>query len=486
MGTVWKMVDDTDGGIEYTGDWRPSFGNDIIDGVGVSLNDSAHSVFGPVFNNTVHSVLTAGTSLKFRFNGTSHAALYGSNVRTPNLNGSFVMECLLDNVSVGADGGQEAGPVTLSLTPTGTLVHNNQVLCRSGEAKSNLVVPGEHELVFNVLNSTGTTAGLFVDYIVYETLPDASVDGDILQMGNGEIDFPANRDQHLSFSPGWVETAHPFASIFTYTPGSSVTVKFNGTGIQLYGELMGEGTPSQLASNPMIYQLDDQDPMGFQLFPFGDDFNRTHQILFDMHSLSPNEHTVVVTHNGTASGMPLIVDYFQVTSLTSNEQASLSSGVPSGLSFPPSRHQQKSAIIGGAVGGALLFSLVTVGAVIFLWKRNRQGQRQRKGTTGISPLYVESSGADFNPYSLESSFHTRRTTKPTMEGSHPHDMSSTPMEDINVVRTRNLKLQQRLTMLQTPVSGNRHEEQLPITHTDSGWRMREEDRQELPPNYAEA
>ncbi|THU86993.1 hypothetical protein K435DRAFT_782680 [Dendrothele bispora CBS 962.96] len=480
MGTVWKMVDDTNSGIEYTGDWRPSFGNDIIDGVGVSLNDSGHSVIGPVFNNTVHSVLTAGTSLKFRFNGTSHAAIYGSNVRTPDLSGSFVTECLLDNVSVETDG-SHPGPINLPLTPTDILVRNNQVLCRSGEAKSNLVVPGEHELVFNVLNTTGTTAGLFVDYIVYETLPDASVDGDILQMGNGDIDFPANRDQHLSFTPGWVETARPFANIFTYTPGSSVTVKFNGTGIQLYGEFMGQGT--QLALNPMIYQLDDQDPMVFQLFPFGDGLNRTHQILFDIHSLSPDEHTVVVTHNGTASGMPLIVDYFQVTSLTSDEQASLSSGMPSSLPSPPPRHQQKSAIIGGAVGGALLFSLVAVGAVIFLWKRNRQ--RQRKETTGSSPLYVESSGADFDPYSLESSFHTR-TNKPTTEGSNSHDTSLTPTEDINVVRTRNLKLQQRLTVLQTAVSGNRHAEQSPITHTDSGWRMREEGRQELPPTYAEA
>ncbi|THU91823.1 hypothetical protein K435DRAFT_800964 [Dendrothele bispora CBS 962.96] len=476
MNTFWKIVDDTNSGVEYTGDWRLSSGDDIIDEVGVSLNDSGHSIIGPVFNNTVHSVLTAGTSLKFRFNGTSHAALYGSNVRGPNLNGSFITECLLDNVLVGTDGDtSRAGNITLSLTPTDTLVRNNQVLCRSGEAKSNSVFPGEHELVFNVLNSTGTTAGLFVDYIVYETLPDASVDGDILQIGNGDIDFPADRDQHLSFSPGWVENARPFANIFTYTPGSAVTVKFNGlfvsspihkmltsldligTRIQFYGELMGQG--AQLASNPMTYQLDDQDPQGFQLFPFGDGFNRTHQILFDMYSLSPGEHTVVVTHNGTASGMPLIVDYFQVTSLTSQEQASLTSNsVPSSLPSAPSSdssHQHKSAIIGGAIGGSLLFSLITVGAVVFFWRR-----RQRKKATRVAHPYMGS---------LETEL------EPTTEMSHSHGTSWK-----SIVGTRDLRLQ-------AAVSENRRMEQSPITHaSSSGRRMKEEDSQERPPSYAEA
>ncbi|KAK7472132.1 hypothetical protein VKT23_000254 [Stygiomarasmius scandens] len=484
--TVWKMVDDTDDRIEYTGDWKPSFGDDIIGGVGVSLNDSGYSVIGPVFNNTVHSILTAGTSLKFRFNGTMHAALYGSNVMTPDLNGSFVMECLLDGVSVGTDGDTNR-PVTLSLPPKDILVRNNQVLCRAGEAKSNKVVLGEHELVLNVINSTGTTAGLFVDYIVYETLPGASVDGEILQMGNGDIDFPANRDHHLSFSSGWVETARPFADIFTVTPGSSVTVKFNGTGIQFYGELVAQN----LASNPMIYQLDDQDPTEFQLLTPGDGINRTHQMLFEMQSLSPGEHTVAVTHNGTASGMPLIVDYFLVTSLTSEEQAlisSIPSDVPSGPSSTDSpSHHQRAAVIGGAIGGSLLFSLVVAGAALLLWMRNRRGQKEREKAAGISRLYVESSGADFDPYSLESSSHIR-TVEPTTESSHSHSSpsKSTPAEDIDIVRTRNLKLQQRLTVLRAAVSENRQTEQLPITHTDSGWRMREGDNPEIPPGYTEA
>ncbi|THU91822.1 hypothetical protein K435DRAFT_907751 [Dendrothele bispora CBS 962.96] len=482
MGTVWKIVDDIDGGFEYTGDWRFSSGDDIIDGAGASLNDSGDSLTGPVFNNTVHSVLTAGTSLKFRFNGTSHAALYGNNIRAGNLDGSFITECLLDNVLVGTDGDtSRAGNITLSLTPPpppNPLVRNNQVLCRSGQPKSDSVSLGEHELVFNVLNSTGTTAGLFVDYIVYETLPGASVDGDILQIGNGDLEFPAVRDQHLSFSSGWVPNLSPFANIFTSTPGSSVTVKFNGTGIQFYGERMGQG---QVASNPMTYQLDDQDPQEFQLFPFGDGTNRTHQILFDIHPLSPDEHTVVVTHNGTASGMPLIVDYFQVTSLTSQEQASLSSrsassGLPSGSSSSSSSHQQKSAIIGGAIGGSFLFIFIIVGVMVFLWKLRI---RRRKATRILHP-YVESS-------SSESSFHIR-TTEPTTESSRSYDTfsRSTPTENINSVRTTNLKPQQRLTMLQVAVSENRHAERLPIIHTDSGWRMRERDSREIPPSYAEA
>ncbi|KAK7472130.1 hypothetical protein VKT23_000252 [Stygiomarasmius scandens] len=483
--TVWKMVDDTDNRIEYTGDWKPSFGDDIIDRVGVSLNDSGSSITGPVFNNTVHSILTAGTSLKFRFNGTMHAALYGSNVMAPDLNGSFVMECLLDGVSVGTAGdGKTNQPITLSLPQKNIAVRNNQVLCRAGQANSDNVELGEHELVLNVINSTGTTAGLFVDYIVYETLPGASVDGEILQMGNGDVDFPANRDQHLSFSPGWVENLS-FANICTDTPGSFVTVKFNGTGIQFYGELVAKN----LASNRMIYQLDDQDPEEFQLLTPGDGHNRKHQMLFEAQSLSPGEHTVAVTHNGTAPGMPLIVDYFLVTSLTSEEQALISStpsDVPSGPSSTDSpNHQQRVAVIGGAIGGSLLFSLIVAGAALFLWMRNRR--RQKEKVAGIPHPYVESSGADFNPYNLESSSHVR-TKESMMESSRFHRSSSrpAPAEDIDVVRTRNLKLQQRLIVLQAPVSENRQAEQLPITHTDSGWRMREGGNPERPPGYTEA
>ncbi|KAK7472025.1 hypothetical protein VKT23_000135 [Stygiomarasmius scandens] len=286
-------------------------------------------------------------------------------------------------------------------------------------------------------------------------------------MGNGDIDFPANRDQHLSFSPGWVDNKLPFANICTVTPGSSVTVKFNGTGIQFYGELAARN----LASNRMIYQLDDQDPEEFQLTP-GDGVNKRHQMLFEMQSLSPGEHTVTVTHNGTASGMPLIVDYFLVTSLTSEEQAliiSTPSDVPSGPSSTdlPS-HQQRAAVIGGTIGGSLL---IVAGAALFLWMRNR---RQREKAARIPRPYMEFSSR-------------ARTKESMMESSRFHRSSSrsAPAEDTDVVRTRNLELQQRLTVLRAAVSENR-QEQLPIAHTDSGWRMREGDNQEIPPGYTEA
>ena len=78
------------------------------------------------------------------------------------------------------------------------------------------------------MNITFTTPALpfFFDFLVYESLPDAPLDGDVLQMGNSFYDFTETQDPHFSFGPGWQNIYNQAKT--TSTPGSSVTIKFNG------------------------------------------------------------------------------------------------------------------------------------------------------------------------------------------------------------------------------------------------------------------
>lgn len=100
-----------------------------------------------------------------------------------------------------------------------------------------------------------------------------------------------------------------------------------GTAAILKGELTSN------ASNAAFYSLDGEASVPFELFSpgfIGDNgIVWTYQNLFSISNMTPGTHSLVVTHNGTTSGMPLTVEYLQVTSLTTTQQAVLSSSSPS-------------------------------------------------------------------------------------------------------------------------------------------------------------
>ena len=113
----------------------------------------------------------------------------------------------------------------VNLNPTAVIgfAPNNQILCRA-DPGSGFSGPGEHELIVNVTFTNSSSPFLF-DYLVYETPPDAPLDGDILQMGNGGYKQTLE-DSHFSFGPGWGTDSNNATT--TSTPGSSVTITFNG------------------------------------------------------------------------------------------------------------------------------------------------------------------------------------------------------------------------------------------------------------------
>ncbi|KAF5372137.1 hypothetical protein D9758_005074 [Tetrapyrgos nigripes] len=473
---VWKVLaDDTDSRVSYSGIWNLTTGDTLYEDIGGdTLNDL--STNGDVFNNTVHETRVNGSSFTFAFSGLSRVIVYGTIVASPPssiANGS--VSCQLDD--------QQAVQSPYTLIPP-NLSGNNDILCTSGSPfpltssdGSGQPTSKEHKLTVTIDDLINSH--VYVDYLIYELIPDpnAPLDGDVVQIGNnGETGVIKSRN--IVYSSGWgTGEASRFNAASTSTPGASVTVKFNGTSIQMYGELSPHNS-----SNTATYQIDDNDPQQFALFPptvFTSNI-WTQQSLVDVNSLSPGEHTLVVTHNGSATGMPLTVDYFLVTSLTTAEQQQSPSPTP-----PPtrqsnsSRNRQLDGIIGGIVGGVVVLTLVSF-AIIWRMKRRR---RSREEELEVTPFVNDDPQQN--------------------ENRHPANTT---------LRVGNLKLQQELSVLRDQLSSRdqliqRHEFesgdstrewglgiQLQV-HTDSGWRMAQDSgehlnrhgtgKEEIPPNYTE-
>ncbi|THU95559.1 hypothetical protein K435DRAFT_124880 [Dendrothele bispora CBS 962.96] len=217
MSTVWKVVDDKDSRIEYSGQWtsvtgdtKLSDGSDTLDGLSRS---------GSVFGNTVHGTRTNGTGVTFRFNGTSLAAVYAS-VAFDSFVGQgdqvVMIDCFLD--------GKEATGSGYIPSSVPRPINNQPACSVYADSYKGTLSPGEHELSLNVTRISN--ASFYVDYVVYEALADAPIDGEILRIGDGQMNMRSSPDPHLSFGAGW-ETGNG-GMVSTVTPGSSVTVRFNG------------------------------------------------------------------------------------------------------------------------------------------------------------------------------------------------------------------------------------------------------------------
>ncbi|KAE9393297.1 hypothetical protein BT96DRAFT_226808 [Gymnopus androsaceus JB14] len=224
---------------------------------------------------------------------------------------------------------------------------------------------GEHELQINITNSPNST-GWFLDYIVFESLPNPMTNGEILQAGNGYLTSPGNYSM-LAFGP----QAETSTEEFAVTPDANATMKFNGTSLSLYGGLIGLSIdPSNTSA---YYQIDDQDPVVFQaptVSPFQN--NAQPGPLFTASNLTVGEHsgTVMLVLNASGSIVPaqaVTVDWFYVTSLTMAERASL----PSSFNQPShSGHKLNVTEIVPAVVIPTL--LLLMAAVLFCIKRAKQ------------------------------------------------------------------------------------------------------------------
>ncbi|THU85254.1 hypothetical protein K435DRAFT_797705 [Dendrothele bispora CBS 962.96] len=364
MATVWIVVDDTDPRIEYFGSWGEISNSH-------QRNKISHS--GVIYNDTLHLATNETPSgFAFRFNGTAQLGLYGTVDTT--LNPSLPAPgCFLDGENTWTFGTN----VDLDV------INNNYLLCHADSMfGANNTSPGEHELI--VVHDNSDSA-LIIDYIVYESIPSFNLNGETLQIGNRQIQ--SSQDPHLQYKAGW--NINDNDEMETKVSGSSVAVVFNGTAVQFFGNLKENMT------NTISYSIDNQPPVDFQLSsPNTSSFPKSFltspgqfigQPLFNLSALAAGEHSLVVFHNGTAEGTPLVLDYLFVTSLTEEEQASQQQPSAVTGSIAPTRNPSESTspnislssnhrevgVIIGATVGSILF-VILLGAWMVLWRKRRQ------------------------------------------------------------------------------------------------------------------
>ncbi|KAF5345705.1 hypothetical protein D9758_013053 [Tetrapyrgos nigripes] len=463
----WFFVDDTDARLLYSPveQWQLSNGSTIQSG-GDTLDNIDNSWAGKIWNNTAHGTTSDGANVTFVFNGTGYA-VFGSYL-FPGRSPKGRIACFLDGNPVAEDFTEWSKGQDDNFSG----VEGNLVFTCGKQ-----ISQGEHELVINVDSLINST--FFLDYIVYEPISTGSEGEDaeevMMMIGNPlETLFDTSSEhQVVDFGNGWSVNNDFLFSVDTRTPGASVTVDFNGTSILLYGNL---GIGSNL-SNSAIYQLDDRPEQSFSLVPpFDGSKGFLAQQFFNLSELSPTEeHRLVVKHNGTEEGMALSLNYFVVETVppgtvVSSAPLNPSSPSPSSpASVTTGKHHLDAGALGGIIGGAVVL-LVLCGIGSCLWLKSRRKARNKRLNLD-STLLV----------------HTEITRS-----------------DFNQLRWGNLKLQQRLAVLQSRnqdaeysgqpdfeiVAAERRESQL-VIHADSGWRVEQQrgadaETREVPPTYTEA
>ncbi|KAF8605553.1 hypothetical protein BDV93DRAFT_570072 [Ceratobasidium sp. AG-I] len=221
--------------------------------------------------------------------------------------------------------------------------------------------PGDHQVIIENLGRIDSSPGIMgVDFFEITS----GVDGNILplELGPGAWGIPLdailvdNHDDAISYTGSWMEnnTEGFFIGGTQYAstlPGSMVTFRFTGTAVWYFS-----GTSNNNAN--------------------------VNVLLWSGTDLSNGSHVLTITHAG-ADGEYACVDFFKYLPGVTTAEQDLAT-----FTFPA------NAVIGGAVGGAVLFMLL-LGLWVYL-------RRRREPQTISSPeheIYMEEeSYQTINPY----------------------------------------------------------------------------------------
>ncbi|KAF9255213.1 hypothetical protein L218DRAFT_358983 [Marasmius fiardii PR-910] len=185
----------------------------------------------------------------------------------------------------------------------------------------------------------------------------------------------------------------------------------------------------------------------------------------------------LVTLGGGSDDMPLLLNYFLVTSTTSSSSPNPTSSLPSPI--PAQDTSSKAAIIGGVVAG--IVGLITISILVVLWLKEHR-KNEPVSDEQIDLFFIAPMGErGFDPQSLIS--HTRhengRRAKSHLTQGQPTSEEAETAAGLRRAHSGNRRLLQWRDRESETASKRLpppHQAQgsAPIVHTDSGWRMRGE------------
>ncbi|KAL0563112.1 hypothetical protein V5O48_018964 [Marasmius crinis-equi] len=389
------VVDDTDPRITYdSGSWN--FDASTFENKGV---------LGDPYNKTMRGTNSGEAKFSFAFEGEFiqvKGAKDNRKISRP-ANSTSDDPSKLPKYTCQVDGGNTSHVEYLSNMYWIT----NNVLCEQSRLSK-----GNHTLTMTITLSDTDAQTFWLDSLEYAPLEGADLSKEVLKIDASDPNI-IYQNSTGSWDPSGVYNG-------TNVNGASMSLKFNGTSVALYG--VNSGTNGSYDSTIGQYHIDNAGNINFDI-PGSKPLlsgqqnlfaNWLNQQVFTSDKVTAGEHEMVITYRGVKTGNNeaawLLVDYFYVT-------GGLRDGSPAGgsdSSDPGSSavKQEKSktpvgAIAGGVVGGVLAL-LAIAGLLFWLWRRKqaKSGRRELypKEDLDPTPFLAEDMNATGHSGALISSF----------------------------------------------------------------------------------
>ncbi|KAJ8091432.1 hypothetical protein AAF712_013680 [Marasmius tenuissimus] len=381
------VVDDTDPRITYdTGTW--------------DFDASSFNSFGErgdPYNQTMKGTNSAQAGFTFTFEG-DFVQVKGAKdnrriIREPNSTKDSIdllpkYTCQIDNITIGT---VQYDPFMYATT--------NLILCEQARLSKR-----KHTVTINVTVDDPRTQVFWLDSIEYSPLDTTDVEQEVLKVKSSDTRSCFYHNETKGWET-WTSQSEDTRLIWTVSPGTTMSFRFNGTFVALYGSLTHPRVPdrhSDFDETTGSYYIDNGNSASFELarsdhLPSSpDNYTIWSNRQFFNVSLEDDgrEHEMVITYSGAHNNPDegpqwLAVDYFYVK----NDGMSSKQGnktTPSDEGTPGIESQSDTGgktpigpIVGGVVGGIVV--LLIVGVVIWLFRsRNHRKEVIAPYTTQVT------------------------------------------------------------------------------------------------------